>query len=123
MKPIQARHQRWFWFIIGCAVAAVVVVLIQLLATSAKNSETNVAKNTSNAQTLALLKDCLTPKGKCYERQRKSTAGVVGTIGKGDVLSAAAAAWCAADRPDQTFDQILQCTLAHVKAANQGGKR
>lgn len=125
MKPI--RQQRVFWFIIGCAVSAVLVVALQALFLSAQNSQTvlnrqkvNLAKNDANAQTLALLKDCLTPHGKCYERQQKSTAGVVGTIGRGDVLSASAAAWCAAEKRQQTFDQILKCTLAHVKTANRG---
>jgi hypothetical protein len=125
MTSTTPTRRQWAWVLVVLLTIALVVVGLYAALISAQNTQTvvsrqrtNTATNDANAQTLALLKDCLTPGGKCYQRQQKQTSGVVGVIGKGDVLSAAAAAWCAAEKRQQTFDEILRCTLAHVKTAN-----
>jgi hypothetical protein len=120
MTSTTPSRRQWAWVLVVLLAIALVVIGLYAALLSARNSETNVAKNSANAQTLRLLKDCLTPGGSCYARQQKQTAGVLNVIGRSDVMSAAAAAWCAAEKPNQTFDAILRCTVAHVKPAPKG---
>jgi hypothetical protein len=116
MNTPAPNRRQWLGLFVGLLVTGLVLFTLVSVVVVTRNSE----KNAANSQTLALLQDCLTPGGECFKRQKKQTAGVVGVIGKGDVMSAAAAAWCAAERPGQTFEQILRCTVDHVKTAKRG---
>lgn len=100
----------------------VIIVAVQLFTTLQIRSAQKVnANNTRITKDLAeQIRSCTSPTGECSKQNARKTAGVVGVIGQGEVLAASAASWCAADRPGQTFEQILRCTIAHVKTAKKG---
>jgi hypothetical protein len=117
MTSTTPSRRQWAWVLVVLLAIALVVIGLYAALLSARNSETNVAKNSANAQTLRLLKDCLTPGGTCYERQQRQTAGVVGTIGEANTVAAAAAASCARQPENRTFEQVYVCTVKRVRAA------
>lgn len=118
-------------FVIGAAVSAVVVVLLNGALTSTKirgTQQTNAPKIDNTAQTLKVVEQlavkinsCVDPEGACAKRGRASTAAAVGDISVRQIAAVA----CADQPGTQTAPQIKACVARTVRvlaAANAGRK-
>ena len=93
------------WFILGMAATGALVFILQIMLGAATTTDriatrqtTNSEKIDTSAQTLALVRDCVTPGGKCFDEGQKRSSGIVNALNQGSAAAAAAAAACA-DRP------------------------
>jgi hypothetical protein len=93
--------------VLGLSLAINTYAVVAIRATQNKNSP--VIKNT--ADTLAAVKDCTQPEGKCYSRGQRRTAKVLSDVSGVIVLAAA----CAVDvRPDQSVEQRQDAITACI---------
>lgn len=112
------------WFVIGVAIAAVVLVVIGGVFVAANKSTLirgdqvdNTTTLDASAETLQIIKGCTTPGESCYERGQSQVANAVTDINKVVILAAA----CAANNDDHpTVEQIQRCV---VRRLAKEGKR
>lgn len=117
MKQTATKH--FVSALVGLAIGLVVVVVVLGLTQIRSTQTVGVEKSDARDQALALVKDCVQPGGKCYQRSQDQIAGAVGDISKANAIAAAAATSCAGDMPHQPFGVIYRCTVKRVDAANR----
>jgi hypothetical protein len=103
---------RLFILVAAVVAAALVVGLVVLVGLIRSTQIDNTAKAdardetiANTARTLRLVRSCVTPSGKCYERGQAQTAEAVGNINRVVILAAA----CAAQMPGGTVESITKC--------------
>lgn len=96
------------------AVAGLTAVISSAMTTTQvrQTQQVNTKKADARTQTLALVRDCVTPGGKCYERGQRQTAAAVADINRVTVLAAA----CADKPAQQTQDEIYACVVRRLAA-------
>ena len=94
---------------VAVAVLVSVIVSATKSTTIADKQATNSPKISETTETLRLVKDCVTPGGKCYERGQSQTAAAVGSLNEASVAAASAAAACAATPGVHGYVAIKRC--------------
>lgn len=124
LDPHLTRRQL-VWAVIALAVAAIIgVVVTTSIVSATKSTEVrgtqvdNTKTLNYSKETLQLLKDCIEPGGKCYERSQENTAGAVSSITQYAVYAAV----CVDEPGRQTVEQTTACIIRLVKAEEAAQK-
>lgn len=121
-KPlVGARLRAFLFFILGVAVTLVVYAVTVAAVNSQEineRGESREPQNAANDETLAIIKDCTQPNGRCFRRGQQRTAQVLASAQRIIILSAACSA--AVDTSltvDQRIAEITSCVTARLTAA------
>jgi hypothetical protein len=101
--------------LIGMAMTTILVFIILALTKVSETQDANTAKNAERDQALSIVQDCLTEDGACKQRNQRDLADLVANLNRRNALSAAraasAAAYCANQDANMTYELILECTI------------
>lgn len=122
LRTLSTRSQRLVIFLLGVGMTAVVVLLILALLSTAKDAteinergESREGQVERNDETLAILKDCTEPGGRCYKRSLNQTAGAVADLSRVVLFTAA----CGAELPygmstNERIDSLTECVTRRL---------
>lgn len=114
LKDSDAQRRKETLVSLGLGALAIIFIIIVLGVAIQNRTIANDAKHSAdNAQaTAALIKDCTTPSGRCYQDGSKRTGGAVGNIIKAQVIVAE----CSRDFPSNNA-KFESCVATRLKTA------
>jgi hypothetical protein len=101
------RRRLAAWFVIGVLVASLVLLTLVAIVQTRGTTAAIRASQQQRADTFALLVDCTSPSGRCFQRGQRQTANAVASINKVTVYAAS----CASQRPGQSAEEIRRCVV------------
>lgn len=91
---MDSRVRKVTWALLGVSISGLVGALlvgVVVVAQIRGTQVTNTVKTDKSAETLAVIKDCTSPSGKCYKRGQDQTAQVLSDVSRIIILAAACA--------------------------------